>query len=79
MSIVDILVANQSECSFMRARDIIFFVSKYHTKASEPSKSIPRYAELSSGEFEVAMSNPKLQSSFERIKSIIKRVGYRDS
>ena len=59
---------------FKDIRKIEFFVSKFHTKAPVyTSTSIPRYKELSSGNFAINTNNEKLKTVFEKIKEDIEK------
>ena len=65
---------SQKQCSFMKAEDVIFFVSKYAHDPVEAShaQSVPRYSELADGEFEAKLSDSELAERFERIREIVK-------
>jgi len=59
-------------CEMMQAQKVIIFHSKYHAMPQEKISyvSVPRYHELSKGDFETP-SDEELKEKFERIKAII--------
>jgi len=58
----------------MKVSQVVVFESKYSISASNESQvedTIPRYSELSSGDFEIDIEDEVLREKFERIREII--------
>ncbi len=72
-SLLSTLRAHRSECAFMEADEIVFFVSKYRRRPEEESATVPRYSELATGSFETKLENPELAESFLRIRHWIEK------
>lgn len=73
-SLLTPFIMQNPQCEFMKVSQVVVFESKYSISASNESQvedTIPRYSELSSGDFEIDIEDEVLREKFERIREII--------
>ncbi len=81
-SLLRVFAQYNPQCEFMNVSKIIVFESKYSITSKESitkaEETIPRYSELSTGNFDINIKNEELKEYFEKIKKdILKNRGQR--